>query len=142
MLTPTGTADVRDYTLTGAFDHRGPGSEISNHVELEVRADDDVSMDTLMFDATVSGEAAKGTETSPSAGVLALTIVDATDQQIIPLSSTDVDTLIDGKIAAGAGEDGLNPGESFTFEPSELFTSPGRRLRRQLRNHGEWRRDQ
>ena len=36
-----------------------------------------------------------------------------------------MDTLIDGKIADGAGEDGLNPDESFTFEPSELFTSPG-----------------
>ena len=122
-LTATGMATADDYTLIGDFDI-ALGSGMSAPVELKVSENNDVGRESLMFGAEVEGDSDIGPGSRMSPGVLVLTIEDKTDQQIIPLSSDAADTVIDGKIADGAGEDGLNPGESFSFEPSELFTSP------------------
>ena len=131
-LTPTGTADASDYTLVGAFTIES-GDDISNPVELAVRGeDDDVGTDTLMFDATVSGEEANGTETSPSPGVLSLMITDATTPKITPKASTaDYEALM-AAIAAGGGDDGVNPGDTVTLMTGDLFDD-GARLHGQLR---------
>ena len=113
-LRPTGTADSADYTLVGAFTIPNE-ADISNTVEIEVRSDEDVGMESLMFDAVVSGEAAKGTETSMSAGVLSLYIDDATTPQITPKSSdADYD-----RIKATTAD--LNPGETVELMTSDLF---------------------
>ena len=120
-LMPTGTADSGDYTLAGSFTI-DMGDDSSDPVELEVRADEDVGMESLMFDATVSGEMAKGTETSISEGVLSLYIDDATDKKIAPKAEADAYPPIMAAIEAGAGEEGLNPGETITIMTSDLFT--------------------
>ena len=120
-LMPTGTADSGDYTLAGSFTI-DMGDDSSDPVELEVRADEDVGMESLMFDATVSGEMAKGTETSISEGVLSLYIDDATDKKIAPKAEADAYPPITAAIEAGAGEEGLNPGETITIMTSDLFT--------------------
>ena len=122
-LTPTGTADGADYTLVGTVTIES-GSDSSAAVELDVRGeDDDVGMESLMFDATVSGEAANGTETSMSAAVLSLYIEDATDKKIAPKAEADAYPPITAAIEAGAGEEGLNPGETVTIMTSDLFTT-------------------
>ena len=119
-LRPTGTADAADYTLVGALTIE-MGATMSNRVELEVRADEDVGMESLMFDAMVSGDSKIGPETSTSAGVLSLYIADNTAKKIEPkVTEADYDR-IKAAIAAGAGEDGLNPDETVTLMTSDLF---------------------
>ena len=83
---PTGTADSADYTLVGTF-AIDMGAEMSNAVELEVRSDEDVGMESLMFDAVVSGDSANGPGTRTSAAVLSLYIEDETAKKITPKSS-------------------------------------------------------
>ena len=119
-LTPTGTAGSADYTLVGAFTIES-GGKASGAVELEVRSDEDVGTDTLMFDATVSGDSTVGTETSTSAGVLSLTIEDATAKRIEPKSADAATAAIEAAMKAGGGDDGLNPGESFEVKTEALF---------------------
>ena len=120
-LTATGTADSGDYTLAGSFTI-DKGDEMSNVVELEVRPDEDVGMESLMFDATVSGDSDNGPGTSMSAGVLSLYIDDATTKKIEPNAEADAYPSITAAIESGAGEEGLNPGETFSVMTSDLFT--------------------
>ena len=120
-LTPAGTADAADYTLVGAFTIENT-MKASNRVELKVRTDEDVGMESLMFDATVSGDSKTGTETSMSAGVLTLAIGDATTKKIEPKATDVAYPVITGAMEAAAGEEGLNPGESFSFMTGDLFT--------------------
>ena len=72
-LMPTGTADSADYTLVGSSDI-DMGNEMSGVIDIEVRSDEDVGMESLMFDAVVSGDSANGPGTRTSAGVLSLYI--------------------------------------------------------------------
>ena len=119
-LTPTGTADAADYALVGTFTIPS-GMDVSNRVELEVRTDEDVGMESLMFDATVSGLAANGTETSASAGILSLYIEDGTTKRIEPKATEADYDAIKATIAAAGGDDDLNPGETFALMTSDLF---------------------
>ena len=79
-------------------------------------------MEMLVLDAIVSGEAANGTETSTSAGALSLEITDATEKKIEPKATDDAYPAITGPMNAAAGDDGLNPGESFEVMTGDLFT--------------------
>ena len=120
VLTPTGTADSADYTLVGSFTIKD-GVDASDAVKLEVRSDEDVGTDTLMFDAVVSGDSNIGPGTSMSANVLSLTIEDETATKITPkASAADYEALM-AAIAAGGGEDGVNPGDTVTLMTSDLF---------------------
>ena len=58
-LMPTGTADSGDYILVGSSDIK-MGAEMSGVIDIEVRSDEDVGMESLMFDAVVSGDSANG----------------------------------------------------------------------------------
>ena len=124
MASAAGSADARDIvrpqdlsiatTATGAT---------SGPQELTIFGpDDDVGVETLVLDAVVSGVAANGTETSTSSGVLTLTIIDNSDKQIQPKDNDVAYPVITDAIAAGAGDDGLNPGETVEITTSELFT--------------------
>ena len=120
-LNPTGSADSADYQLVSAITIEAPGSQ-SGVVTLKVRGDDqDVGDETLVIDAIVSGVAANGSETSTSAGVLDLTITDATAKKIWTKSQDDAYPKITEAIEMGAGDEGLNPGESFMINTSDLF---------------------
>ena len=123
-LMATGTADSDDYTFPMRSIKIAANADASEPVELEVDENDDVGRESLMFDATVSGEAANGTETSTSAGVLSLYIEDETDKKIEPKTTEADYDGIKAAIAAGAaenGEEGLNPGEKVTLMASDLF---------------------
>ena len=114
-LRPTGTADSADYTLAGSFTIE-MGDEMSKAVELEVRPDEDIGTESLMFDAVVSGDSDNGPGTRESPAVLSLYIADATTPQISPKSSeADYD-----RIKAATAD--LNPGETVELMTSDLFT--------------------
>ena len=120
-LSPSGSADARDYRLSIQTLDIAIGTGESAAVTLMAEPDEDVGMETLVLNATVSGLAANGTETSTSDGILSLDIGDATDKIIEP-KTTDADyDGIKAAIAAGAGDDGLNPGDTVTLMTSDLF---------------------
>jgi hypothetical protein len=120
-LAPSGSADARDYRLSAPIKITA-GQSKSNLVDLMAETDEDVGPETLVFDATVSGEAANGTETKAVAGVLSIGIDDATAKKIWPPSEADAQAVVDAAVKAGAGDEGLNPGESFAVKMSDLFT--------------------
>lgn len=120
-LAPSGSADARDYRLSAPIKITA-GQSKSNLVDLMAETDEDVGPETLVFDATVSGEAANGTETKAVAGVLSIGIEDATAKKIWPPSEADAQAVVDAAVKAGAGDEGLNPGESFAVKMSDLFT--------------------
>ena len=65
---PTGTADSADYTVVGSSDI-DMGEEMSGVIEIEVRGeDDDVGMESLMFDAVVSGDERQRPRDPPEPG--------------------------------------------------------------------------
>ena len=124
-LAPSGSADARDYRLSAPIKITS-GQNKSNVVDLMVETDEDVGMETLMFDATVSGDATQGTETRMVAGVLSIGIEDATEKKIEPKATEADYEAIKEAIAAGAGDDEmLNPGETVTLMTSDLFTVMG-----------------
>ena len=119
-LAPSGSADAQDYRPLAAI-KIGANQNKSNVVDLVVETDEDVGSETLTFDATVSGVATNGTETSTNAGVLSIDIEDATAKKITHKSDADTTAAVDAAIAAGGGDEGLNPGESFTVMMDDLF---------------------
>ena len=120
-LNPTGMADSADYEVVRTIDITA-GEDMSAAVELEVKTDEDVGMESLMFDAVVSGESTNGPGTRTSAGVLSFYIEDDTTKKIEPKATEADYDRIKAAIAEAAGEEGLNPGESFTLMTKDLFT--------------------
>ena len=120
-LEPSGSADSRDYRLSAPI-KIAMGQPQSNTVDLMVETDEDVGMEMLVLDAIVSGDASNGTETRTSGGALSLEITDATEKKIEPKATDDAYPSITGPMNAAAGDDGLNPGESFEVMTGDLFT--------------------
>ena len=120
QLNPTGDADSADYSLVQVIAIAADGVE-SAPVTLEVLSDEDVGMETLAIDAVVSGDAKKGPETETSSNVLSLMIEDGTAKKIWTKSQDDAYPKITAAIEEGAGDEGLNPGESFMINTSDLF---------------------
>ena len=88
-------------------------------VELSALADEDVGAETLMLHLEVMGE--EGNGPGKSTGMFEIMITDATAKKIAP-KATDADyDNIKAAIAEGAGEDGLNPGETVTIMTDDLF---------------------
>ena len=120
QLMPTGTADSADYILVGSSDIE-MGDEMSAVINIEVRSDEDVGRESLMFNAVVTGDSANGPGTRTSEGVLSLYLEDETAKKITPKATEADYDAIKAAIAGGAGEDGLNPGDTVTLMTSDLF---------------------
>ena len=122
-LASSGSADSQDFRLSAPFEITS-GLSVSNVVDLMVEADEDVGMEMLVLDATVSGEPGNGSETSMSAGVLTLGIEDATEKKIEPKGESGTyPPEVTEAFEAGQGEDGmLNPGETVEIMTGDLFT--------------------
>ena len=120
QLMPTGTADSADYILVGSSDI-DMGMEMSENIEIEVRPDEDVGRESLMFNAVVTGDSDNGPGTRTSEGVLSLYLEDETAKKITPKATEADYDAIKAAIAEGAGEDGLNPGDTVTLMTSDLF---------------------
>ncbi|MDE0006109.1 MAG: hypothetical protein OXQ29_25750, partial [Rhodospirillaceae bacterium] len=86
---------------------------------VEVENDQDVGMEMLMLSLDVTGEDQYGG--GSSSGSFSIDIVDATEKMITPKHSEADYDKIKAAIAAGAGEEGLNPGEMVELMTSDLF---------------------
>lgn len=89
-------------------------------VELSALADNDVGDETLVLHLEMMGQAANGSGTST--GTFEIMITDETTKKIEPKDSDADYDRIKAAIAEGAGEEGLNPGETVTIMTSDLFT--------------------
>ena len=122
------TADASDYSIMPAsvtFPKRERGSyTASMTVEVQALPDEELDdMEMLVLDAEVAGaDVANGTEKDMSPGVLTLTIEEGTVKQVEPKTEAAVMKAFDDAKAAGAGDEGLNPDESFSVKVSDLFT--------------------
>ena len=119
-LTPAGTADSQDYTLSMHPDDIAADGE-SETVDLTVRENEEVNPETLVLDAEVAGEAAKGSETRTSPGILSGAIEDTTPRLVRAKSEEDIYAALMAAQDAVMGDHGLNPGEDFELMGSDLF---------------------
>ncbi|MCY4600009.1 MAG: hypothetical protein OXF27_08825, partial [Acidobacteria bacterium] len=89
-------------------------------IMLSARSDSDVGNEELKLSLVVSGNPQVGPETS--SGTYMIDIVDGTMKQIAPKSEDEAYPAIMAAMEAAAGDDGLNPGESFMIMMGDLFT--------------------
>ena len=119
-LTPAGTADSQDYTLSmHPVDIAADGESAT--VDLTVRENEEVNPETLVLDAEVAGEADKGSETRTSPGILSVAIEDTTPRLVGAKSEEDIHAALMAAQDAVMGDHGLNPGEDFELMGSDLF---------------------
>ena len=120
-LMPTGDASDYDYRLNMHPVAIKSGAETGT-ARLTVSEDQDIGMETLMFDADVAGEAKNGDETRMSMGVLSLEIMDTTMKQVEAKKDTELMPIIYGAIDEGDGDDDMfSPGEMIEVDASMLF---------------------
>ena len=113
----------QDYRLSTHPIVIDSGKESSASVDLMIEADDDVGMEMLVFDASVSGDAKIGSESRDIAGVLSLSVEDGTKKLVEPKSQKEVEDAIYAAKEAGMGDDDmLNPGEMIEIMGTDLFT--------------------
>ena len=125
-LTVADAAQADDYDLTPtrvilpAVSSANDEQSTTEEIMLTARKNDDVGDETLTLNLTLSGEAKNGTETET--GTFEITIADETEAVIEPKEQDEAYPAILDAIDAGAGDEGLNPGESFTVQMADLFT--------------------
>ena len=124
-ITPADAAQLGDYDLSLSritLEGQDTGKQ-SNDVGLELKLsalnDEDVGAEDLVLDLVVSGVSSNGASTST--GTFTIAIVDDTMAKVWPLPEAEAYPAILDAIDAAAGEDGLNPGESFSVMTSDLF---------------------
>ena len=118
------TAGMRDYSLSTHPIPVKKGQSSSMAVTLMAEEDDMVETETLMFDATVSGDATKGEATRSLMGVLSLMIEDATQELVWAKSEDDVKKVVYDAKTAGTGDDEMfNPGEKIAIMAGSLFNA-------------------
>ena len=101
-LASSGTADSRDFVLSAPIKIDASQNQ-SNTVDLMIETDEDVGMESLILDATVSGEAANCTETSTSEGALSIYLADATEKKIEPKGESGTYFLIKPNVDRDGG---------------------------------------
>jgi len=117
------SGDSQDYRLSTHPLVIDSGKESSASVDLMIEMDDDVGMEMLVFDASVSGDAKIGSETRAVNGVLSLAVEDATQKLVMAKSQEDVEAAIYAAKEAGMGDDmTFSPGEMIEVMGSDLFT--------------------
>ena len=121
MLTPTGDANAQDYRLaTHPVKIAADGGSAT--VALTASMDQDVGMEMLVLDATVSGDAKNGKETVTTMGVLSLAIMDATMKSVEAVSDEMIQEIVYAAKEMGAGDDMMfSPGEMIEIDASMLF---------------------
>ena len=119
-------AQASDYDLSLSritLDGKDDGKQSNGFgVEIMLSAldnDEDVGAEDLVLNLVVSGVAANGAGTST--GTFPIAIVDETEPKIWPLPEAEAYPAITDAMEAAAGENGFNPGESFTVMTSDLF---------------------
>ena len=121
------TAGASDYSIMPAsvtFPARTRGAyTASMTAEVTAMSDNELDdMEMLVLNAGVTGAvAANGTDKDTHAGVSTLTISDGTVKQVEPETDANVKKAVDDAVAKGAGDEGLNPTESFSVKVTDLF---------------------
>ena len=95
-------------------------NDVDLKIELEARSDEDVGGEDLVLNLELSGVSAIGSETST--GTFSIAIVDNTVKKVAPKTEAEAEPKIMAAMKAGEGDEGLNPGESFSVMTSDLFT--------------------
>ena len=114
----------QDYRLSTHPIVIDSGKESSASVDLMIEPDDDIGMEMLVFDASVSGDAKIGSETRAVNGVLSLAIEDATQKLVYAKTQEEVEAAIYAAKNAGMGDDmTFNPGEMIEVMGSALFSA-------------------
>ena len=126
-VTGSDPAQALDYKLTASSPQvKTGGSPLGNSWvgpwTLEVTEDNDVGMETLMLSLDLAGDEKYGA--GSSSGSFSIDIEDTTAKKVTHKSDADTTAAVETAIAAGAGDEGLNPGESFTVMANDLFTDP------------------
>ena len=122
-VTGANPAQALDYKITPPSDRMtmgdARGTDRVGPWVLEVLADEDIGMEELMLSLDVTGESTNGPGTS--SGTFSLGIEDDTERKVWPLEEAEAYPAITDAMDAAAGDDGLNPDESFTVMTSDLF---------------------
>ena len=125
-IRPGDAGQVADYDLSESrivLESRSSGkqtNDIDLEIELSAPSDEDVGAEDLMLNLEVSGDSEFGTETST--GRFTIALVDSTMKQVEPKPQDEAYPAIMTAMEEAAGDDGLNPGESFSVMTSDLFT--------------------
>ena len=118
------SGDSQDYRLSSHPIVIESGEESSASVDLMIAADDDLGMEMLVFDASVSGDAKIGTGKRAVNGVLSLAIEDGTQALVSAKSQEEVEAAVYAAKEAGMGDDmTFNPGEMIEVMGGDLFTA-------------------
>ena len=116
-----GDFDVEPSRVTLA--EKASRGKSSSDVEIKLTAlkDQDVGPEDLVLQLVVAGS---NSDLGPgtSIGTFTIPIMDETAKKVAPQSEADAYPKIMAAMEAGAGEDGLNPGESFMVMTADLFT--------------------
>ena len=125
-IKPADAGQVADYDLSESrivLESRSSGkqtNDIDLEIELSAPSDEDIGAEDLMLNLEVSGDSEFGTETST--GRFTIALVDSTMKQVEPKPQDEAYPVIMTAMEEAAGDDGLNPGESFSVMTSDLFT--------------------
>ena len=101
---------------------KGANGKSVTDVDIKVTAlnDEDVGDEDLVLELVVLGETANGS--GSSTGTFPIPIIDKTTTKVEPKTRAEAYPKIMEAMAAAAGEDGLNPGDSFSVMTRDLFT--------------------
>ena len=114
-----------DATITPAFmKFKGPGSmdgkKVVGPFTIEAAIDEDVGVEYLTVSLDVDGDTDSGG--GSSSGTFSIGIEDETAKKITPKASEADYDRIKAAIAAGGGDEGLNPGDTVELMTRDLFT--------------------
>ena len=90
-----------------------------DEIKIAARNDENVNDDELVVSLVVSGDKENGS--GESIGTFKIAVVDDTAKKVSPKSEDDAYGAIMTAMEEGSGDEGLNPGESFMVETSDLF---------------------
>ena len=116
------TDDPANYEVTPPTASGGTGHSKAiapEEIKITARNDENVNDDELVVSLVVSGEKANGP--GESVGTFTIAVADDTAKKVEPRSEDDAYGAIMDAIEEGAGDEGLNPGESFMVYTKDLF---------------------
>ena len=121
-VTAADDGQSRDYRVDPASVDIDSGTgEQSMDFKLWASPDDDVGAEELVLSLVATGETAANGP-GQSTGTFTIAIADDTTKQVEPVSAEAAQAAVDAALAAAVGDEGLNPGESFTVMATDLFT--------------------
>ena len=108
-------------TTVGGANQRQAVAE--HEIKISARNDENVNDDELVVSLVVSGDPNPSVGRGPgeSVGTFTIAVADDTAKKVEPRSEDDAYGAIMDAIEEGAGDEGLNPGESFMVYTKDLF---------------------